>query len=107
MYTIDKCSLVVFVFNADINSPFVNTTEESNVKFIVRPMHMIHGQAETDHYHIDFNYYATTDSYHLKPLDGESNLLYWYSKDELNQVQNAPRNVIVMAIEALELLSKK
>jgi ADP-ribose pyrophosphatase YjhB (NUDIX family) len=103
----EETGLEIDLYNADIGSPFTNDFEESNVKFIVRPMHMIYGQADSDHYHIDFNYYATTNSYQVNLLEDESNLIYWYTKEELNQIENIPRNVMVMANEALDLLSTK
>lgn len=103
----EESGLIINLYNADLDSPFRNAIEESDGKFIVRPMHMVHGQAEINHYHIDLSYYATTDSNHVVPLEGESNLLYWYTKEELSKVKNAPQDVIVMANEALELLSKK
>lgn len=103
----EEAGLEIDLYNADIGSQFSNDFEESNVKFIIRPMHMIYGQADSDHYHIDFNYYATTNSYQVSPLEGESNLIYWYSKEELDQIKNIPRNVIAMANEALDLLSKE
>lgn len=102
----EEAGLEINLYNADIGSPFINDFDESNVKFIIKPMHMIYGQADSEHYHIDFNYYATTNSYQLSPLEGESNLIYWYTKDELNQIGNIPRNVMAMANEALDLLSK-
>ena len=103
----EEPGLSINLYNADIDSPFRNAIEESDGKFIVRPMHMILCEVNPEHYHIDLNYYATTDSYHVDPLDGESNLLYWFTKEELSKVQNAPQDVIVMAIEALELLSER
>lgn len=103
----EEAGIEINLYNADIGSQFTNDFDDSNVKFIVRPMHMIYGQADADHYHIDFNYYATTNSYQVKPLEGESNLIYWYSKEELSQIANIPRNVVVMANEAIDLLSKK
>jgi hypothetical protein len=94
------------LYNCDIDSPFKNSIEESVEKSLLRPMHMILCEVNKEHYHIDLNYYATADSYTAKPLEGESKLLYWYTKEELNKLQNAPHDVIVMANEALELLSK-
>ena len=74
---------------------------------LVRPMHMILCEVDREHYHIDLNYYATADLFHVKPLDGESKFLYWYTKEELSKIENALHDVIVMAKEALEILSEK
>lgn len=57
-----------------------------------------------EHYHIDFVYYATANSFETAPGEGESNCLKWYSKEDL---KNAYDNILVMANEALELLGEK
>ena len=103
----EESGLIINLYNADSNNPFTSSIEESIEKSLLRPMHMILCEVNPEHYHIDLNYYATADSYNVDPLDGESNLLYWYTREELSKVQNAPHDVIVMANEALELLSQK
>ncbi len=69
-------------------------------------MHTILGEINLEHYHIDFVYYATTNSFDTTPGDGESNLLRWYTKDELKNSNNIQENILTMANEALELLAK-
>lgn len=58
-------------------------------------------------YHIDFVYYATTKSYKTSPADGESNLLNWFTKEELKSTNNIQENILTMANEALELLGER
>ncbi|WP_297430261.1 hypothetical protein [Clostridium sp.] len=60
-----------------------------------------------EHYHIDFVYYATADSFDTIPGDGESNLLKWYSKEELKNAYDIQNNILTMANEALELLAER
>jgi hypothetical protein len=71
-------------------------------------MYTIFGEIITpEHCHIDFVYYATAKSYETRPADGESNLLKWYTKEELKNADNIQENILTMANEALELLSEK
>jgi len=103
----EESGLIINLYNSNLDGPLSNSFKASHEKPLLKPMHMILCEVNPEHYHIDLNYYATTDSYHLNPLEGESNLLYWYTKEELNEVQNVPPDVIVLAKEALELLGKR
>ncbi|WP_202710979.1 hypothetical protein [Sporosalibacterium faouarense] len=38
--------------------------------------------------------------------EGESNLLKWYNKEELNNTDDIQDNILTMANEALDILSK-
>ncbi|HHD2752831.1 TPA: NUDIX hydrolase [Clostridium perfringens] len=79
----------------------------SGEKLLINPMHTIFGDVSPNHSHIDFVYYATTNSFETYPENGESKILKWYSKDELNKSTNIQANILTMANEALELLGKK
>jgi len=103
---LEESGLIIKLYNADAPSPLSSSMETSEDKALLKPMHMVLCKVSPEHFHIDLNYYATCDTYSVKPLAGESNLLYWYSKEELTQVKNAPPDVIVMASEALALLGK-
>jgi hypothetical protein len=75
-------------------------------KLLANPMHTIFGEITPEHCHIDFVYYASSKSYETKPADGESNLLKWFTKEELKNANNIQENILTMANEALELLAK-
>jgi ADP-ribose pyrophosphatase YjhB (NUDIX family) len=57
------------------------------------------------HQHIDFSYYATSDSFKLKPYSGETKMLRWFTVGEIKNIK-APENVKVRALEALKILGK-
>ncbi|MDF2984550.1 MAG: hydrolase, family [Eubacterium sp.] len=75
-----------------------------NSSELIRPMHMRLCKVDTDHYHIDLNYYATSETFDLNPQKGETSALYWFAKNELTEIQNAPKDVILMTNEALGFL---
>lgn len=79
----------------------------SGEKLLINPMHTIFGDVSPTHSHIDFVYYATTNSFEACPENGESKILKWYSKEDLNNSTNIQANILTMANEALELLGKK
>jgi ADP-ribose pyrophosphatase YjhB (NUDIX family) len=99
----EESGLAINLYNTD--SSIKNLIEEAGEKLLLKPMHMVGCEIEPEHYHMDFNYYATADTFDLKPLEGESKVLYWYTKEELGKIKNAPKGVIAMAKEALELLA--
>ncbi len=70
-------------------------------------MYTILSVINSEHYHIDFVYYATAESFDLIPGYGESNLLRWYNKEELKSAYNIQHNILSMANEALEILGEK
>lgn len=76
-------------------------------KLLINPMYTIFNEITPEHCHIDFVYYATSKSYETRPADGESNLLKWYTKEDLKDANNIQENILTMANEALEILSER
>lgn len=103
---LEESGLDISLFNP-VKIELKKSCELSGEKLLVNPMHTIFGEVTPDHYHIDFVYYASADSYEIKPDDGESNLLKWYTKEELKKANNIQENILTMANEALELLAKR
>ncbi len=75
----------------------------SDTKQLIRPMHLILENINEFHQHIDFIYYATSESTELKPLDGETKNLKWLTAAEIEKM-DMPGNVKVCSLEALKLL---
>jgi len=89
-----------------VNIELKKSCELVGEKLLANPMYTIFGEITPDHCHIDFVYYATTKSYETKPANGESNLLKWYTKEELKNANNIQANILSMANEALKLLTE-
>ena len=70
-----------------------------------RPVHLLLENINPYHQHIDFIYYARTDTPHLNPAPGEANSFRWFSRAELaHNDLPMPGNVKALAAEALALL---
>jgi NADH pyrophosphatase NudC (nudix superfamily) len=72
---------------------------------LIRPPHIMLQDINDFHQHIDFTYYATADKFDLNPEDREANDLRWFTKKEIEKL-DAPQNVKVRALEALNILGK-
>lgn len=94
----EETGLEVKLYNSD------KSLGMSDAKQLIRPAHLILENINQFHQHIDFIYYATSESMELKPLDGETKNLKWLSADEIESL-NMPGNVKVLSLEALELLN--
>lgn len=90
-----------------INNQLKNSCELVGEKLLINPMHTILGEINSEHYHVDFVYYATAKSFDTIPGDGESNLLKWYNKEDLKNAYDIQQNILIMANEALELLGER
>jgi ADP-ribose pyrophosphatase YjhB (NUDIX family) len=88
------------------NKELMKSCELVGEKLLINPIYTIFGEIAPEHFHIDFVYYATASSYETSPADGESNLLHWYTKEDLKNADNIQANILTMANEALELLSE-
>jgi 8-oxo-dGTP pyrophosphatase MutT (NUDIX family) len=75
----------------------------SDVQVLVRPAHMLLVDMNPYHQHIDFIFYATAITDHVHPIVGESQQLFWYTKDEIIATPMS-ENIRGLALEALELL---
>lgn len=88
------------------NKELMKSCELVGEKLLINPIYTIFGEIAPDHCHIDFVYYATANSYETSPADGESNLLNWYTKEDLKNADNIQANILTMSNEALELLGE-
>lgn len=68
-------------------------------------MHTILCEINKEHYHIDFVYYATTNTFETLPEFGESKDLKWYTKEALKELNEISPRVFSLASEALQILS--
>ncbi|WP_346916922.1 NUDIX domain-containing protein [Clostridium sp.] len=101
----EESGLKISLYNP-VNKELKKSCELVGEKLLANPMHTIFGEITPDHCHIDFVYYATTKSSETKPANGESNLLKWYTKEELKNANNIQANILSMANEALKLLTE-
>ncbi len=76
----------------------------SDVTELFRPMHILLEDIGETHKHIDFIYYAKSESATLHPQDGETANLKWFTADEIKNL-DAPENVKAISLEAINLLS--
>ena len=71
-----------------------------------RPVHLLLENINPFHQHIDFIYYARTDSFDLNPDSGETTNLRWFQQHELTDTDlPMPGNVKALALEALNILA--
>ncbi|WP_297634527.1 NUDIX domain-containing protein [uncultured Clostridium sp.] len=101
----EEAGIKIKLYNS-INKELKKTCELSGEKLLVNPMYTILSEVAEEHYHIDFVYYASAESCETKPADGESNLLKWYTQEDLNRAKNIQENILIMANEALQILEK-
>ncbi len=94
----EESGLDVVLYNPD------KQIEMGDVKQLLRPMHLLLEDINAFHQHIDFIYYATSDSDVLNPQNGETTNLKWFTRDEIKNLENAPGNTRALSLEALDLL---
>lgn len=75
-------------------------------RLLVRPMHMLLINVNEFHQHVDFLFYARAHTDQVAPLNGESDQLFWLTREEVS-VADIPENVRILALEALDLLGKE
>lgn len=73
-------------------------------KQLFRPMHILLEDINQFHQHIDFIYYATSESAILRPQNGETTNLKWLTSEEIKNLTGLPGNVKVLSLEAIKLL---
>ncbi|NTW22183.1 NUDIX domain-containing protein [Candidatus Falkowbacteria bacterium] len=81
--------------------------EMGDVMQLIRPAHLLLEDINQFHQHIDFIYYATSQTDALNPQDGETSKLKWFTADEIRTIEDAPANVKPLALEAIELLGQR
>ena len=94
----EESGLEVVLYNPD------KQIEMGDVKQLFRPMHILLENINPFHQHIDFVYYATSESDVLNPQKGESTNLKWLTPEEIKNIENAPGNVKALSFEAVNLL---
>ncbi|MCB2305594.1 NUDIX domain-containing protein [Clostridium estertheticum] len=104
--TQEESGLKINLYNP-LNKQLKNSCELVGETLLINPMYTILGEINPQHYHIDFVYYATANSFDTMPGDGESNLLKWYNKEDLKKAYNIQYNILTMANEALKLLGDR
>lgn len=102
----EESGLKIKLYNP-LNTELENFCELVGEKLLINPMYTILGEINPQHYHIDFVYYATANSFDTRPGAGESNLLKWYNKEDLKNANGIQHNILTMANEALELLGER
>lgn len=80
--------------------------DKEGEKLLVNPVYTMVGEIAPGHHHIDFVYFASTDSHITQPDQGESDILKWYKLDELMLEKNIQENTREMGKRALEILSE-
>ncbi len=74
----------------------------SDIRCLIKPVHNLLIQITEDHYHIDWVYYAISESNIIAPQDNESEQINWYSAQDMESLE-MPENVKIMALEALRI----
>ncbi|MCB0128321.1 MAG: NUDIX domain-containing protein [Caldilineaceae bacterium] len=94
----EEAGLAIDLYNPD-------STIFPDKRLLVRPVHMLLININEFHQHIDFLFYARAKSDQLAPADGESDQLFWLTREELLTAE-MPENIRILALEALALLGE-
>lgn len=94
----EESGLEVVLYNSGKQVDMVDAMQ------LVRPAHILLEDIKPGHQHIDLVYYATANSFEVKPDDGEAIDLKWFTAGEINELANVPENVKICALEAIKLL---
>ena len=94
----EESGLDVTLYNPD------KQIKMSDAKQLLRPMHILLEDINQFHQHIDFIYYATSESDTLRPQNGETTNLKWLTSEEIKNLKSIPENVKVLSLEAIDLL---
>jgi len=94
---VGEAGLVATLYNPD------KQLGVSDIKQLFRPMHILLEDITETHKHIDFIYYATSQSNVLNPQEGETDDLKWFTADEIEKL-DAPENVKAISLTAINLL---
>ncbi len=102
----EESGLKINLYNP-LNKQLKSSCELVGEKLLISPLYTIFGKINPEHYHIDFVYYATANSFDTIPGYGESKLLKWYNKEDLKNAYDIQHNILTMGNEALELLGER
>lgn len=103
----DEAALREIKEESGLKAVLYNSGEQIDMidaKQLCRPVHILLEDIKEGHQHIDLVYYATADTFAVKPEDGEAQDLKWFSVDEIKDLANVPENVKICAVKAIELL---
>ncbi len=93
----EECGLDVLLHRTKISDSI------EGVEQLHMPMHLLLEDINPHHQHIDFIYYAKTETDKLIPEHGEMERFMWLTQEEVNS-KDMPPNVRMCALEALQLL---
>lgn len=79
----------------------------TRVRQLINPQYTLLENIGKEVENIDFIYFATAESDQVSPQKGESKDLYWLSKEEIIDNPNIKEHIRIMALEALDTISKK
>lgn len=79
--------------------------ELGRVQQLPRPMNLLLENIGHEQENIDFIYFATTDTFNLRPGEGESSEFYWLTEEDIISNKNIKPHIRAMALRALEILS--
>ncbi|MGL4736262.1 MAG: NUDIX domain-containing protein [Cellulosilyticaceae bacterium] len=98
----EEAGIQIELYDADsFKGMNINTDRE---KVLIRPMHMVWGEIEKGHEHIDFVFYAKSIRDNLAPQANESDMIGWYCETELDEMKDELlEDVYCMAKEAIEV----
>jgi ADP-ribose pyrophosphatase YjhB (NUDIX family) len=96
----EESGLTINLYNPDKQIPM------GKVRQLFRPMHILLEDINPFHQHIDFIYYAYSETDALQPEDDETTKLKWFTVDEVNELEGAPENVKALVLEAITILGK-
>ncbi|MFH1838008.1 MAG: hypothetical protein ABH808_00705 [Candidatus Kuenenbacteria bacterium] len=69
-------------------------------------MHILLENINQYHQHIDFIYYAKSESDELNPQNGETINLKWFTAEEIQMLDGVLGNTKPLSLETLRLLNK-
>lgn len=100
----EETGLTVTLHNPDPSVDFGDVCQ------LIRPMHIllenVFEHTDRYHQHIDLIYYATSDTDDIKPNDGETDTMKWFTAEEIMSFDAAPRGVKMLALEAIDVLTR-
>lgn len=100
--SLEETGIKIELYNQDsLKEKNVDTDRE---KVLINPVHMVWGEVEKGHEHIDFVFYAKVKTNLLRPQQSESKELRWYSENELFVIKDSLlEDVYYMAKEAIKV----
>lgn len=103
--TFEEAGIEIELYDLDsLRKKNVNTPRE---RILINPIHMVWGEIEKGHEHVDFVFYAQSMMEKLKPGTDESNNLAWYSEQQLEDIKEMLlKDVYLMAKEAIDVYRK-